>query len=283
MVKKYLNFISGIFFLLVISVSVSSFVPVLSREFNSMTAGIIIVFLFITIVYFIPEVKLININYKTADKIFCILVLVLLLFQVNFAFIQDFTPKNDLSYICTGAENLIAGNPLYNNIPDVHKHYFAVYPNNHMIFMTVYILDRLEYAFTGNIKNIFLVIFNIISLDISYIFMYKISGIINPPEKSVACAVRGLLLTPFVTYSAFFYTDSMAMPYITGAVYFYLKYSKSDMIIAGILIAVGYKFKGSAGLLIPAVILDMLINRRKNCMKNISFLIIVFVLCCKIL
>ena len=293
MVKKYFNIISGIFFLFVIAVSATSFIPILSRELNSMTARIIIVFIFLIITYFVSSAtgksekllkKFINGNKILSDRIFCILALILLVFQLNFAFIQDFTPKNDLSYICKGAENIVTGNTFYNNIPEIHKHYFAVYPNNHMIFIIISILYRLEYIFTGNIKNIFPVIFNIISLDISYILMYRISGIINTPEKSVVCAVRGLLLTPFVTYSAFFYTDSMAMPYITGAVYFYIKYinkyKTSNIIICSILTTVGYKFKGSAGLLIPAIILDMIINRRRNRLKNISVLIIVFIIFC---
>ncbi|MCM1474068.1 MAG: hypothetical protein NC040_08410, partial [Muribaculaceae bacterium] len=163
MVKKYFNFISGIFFLFVIAVSATSFIPIVSHEINSMTAGIIIVFLFLTVTYFISSgagksekllKKFIRGNQKTAGKIFCILALVLFVFQVNFAFIQDFTPKNDLSYICTGAKNIVTGDPLYNNIPEIHKHYFAVYPNNHMIFTLIYGLYRLEYIFTGNIKNI---------------------------------------------------------------------------------------------------------------------------------
>lgn len=294
MVKKCFNVISGIFFLFVISVSATSFIPILSRELNSMTAGIIIIFLFLTTTYFMSSAteksenllkKFINGNRKNADKIFCILAFILLVFQLNFAFIQDFTPKNDLSYICTGAENIVTGNPIYNNIPEIHKHYFSVYPNNHMIFMVISILYRLEYIFTGNIKNIFPIIFNIISLDISYMLMYKISGIINTPEKSVTCALRGLMLTPFITYSAFFYTDSMAMPYITGAVYFYIKYKNkiSDIIICSMFIAVGYKFKGSAGLLIPSIILDMIINKRKKRMKNISVLIMVFIIFCMVL
>lgn len=291
MVKKYFNIISGIFFLFAIAVSATSFIPIISREFSSMTAGIIIVFLFLAITYFMSSAtgksekllkKFISGNKILSDRIFCILAFILLVFQLNFAFIQDFTPKNDLSYICTGAENIVTGNPVYNNIPEIHKHYFAVYPNNHMIFTVIYGFYRLEYIFTGNIKNIFPIIFNIINLDISYILMYKISGIINTPEKSVICALRGLMLTPFVTYSAFFYTDSMAMPYIMGSIYLYIKYKNkiSDIIICSILIAVGYKFKGSTGLLIPSIILDMLINKRKDRLKNISVLIMVFVIFC---
>ncbi|MDE6671399.1 MAG: glycosyltransferase family 39 protein [Ruminococcus sp.] len=295
MIKKYLSFISGIFFLYVIAVSATSLIPVISRILNSVTAGIIIVLVFLTVTYLIHSgagktenllEKFIRGNKILSDRIFCILALILFIFQWNFAFIQDFTPKNDLSYICTGAENMVTGNFLYDNIPEIHSHYFSVYPNNHMILTVIYVLYRLEYLFTGSINNIFPVIFNIISLDISYILMYKISRIIHTPEKSVSCAVCGLILTPFVTYSAFFYTDSMTMPYITGALYFYIryteKYSTPDIIICGILTAVGYKFKGSAGLIIPAVITDIIINRRRNGLKSISLLITVFAVCCMI-
>ncbi|MDE6834966.1 MAG: hypothetical protein K2J39_12090, partial [Ruminococcus sp.] len=154
MIKKYMSFISGIFFLYVIGISATSLVPLVSRELNSITAGIIIVFIFLILMYMMSYgagkaekllERFIDGNKRLSDRIFCILAMILIIFQLNFAFIQDFTPKNDLSYICTGAENIVMGNFLYDNIPEIHKHYFAVYPNNHMILTVISVLYRLEY------------------------------------------------------------------------------------------------------------------------------------------
>ncbi len=279
----------------VISISIASLIPIISRATDTLTAIFIlpvVLAVMCIISYGAGRTEKLLERYVRgdgiiSDRIFCILAVILLILQINFAFIQDFVPKNDLSYICTGAENMVRGKALYDGIPEIHGHYFSVYPNNHMIFTLIYILYRIEYILTGDIRNIFPTIINIVSLDVSYIIMYRISRSTDTPERSLMCAVRGLLLTPFITYTAFFYTDSLAMPYVTGAIYFYLryidKYRLSDIMICGILTAIGYKFKGSVGLIIPAIILDMLVNRRRNGVKVITLTITVFAVICMII
>lgn len=293
-IKKSLNIICGIFFTMIILLSAYSIVPLIRHELNSQILGIIFSIILIVISYFLSsdagleKISRNLVNNKNANIIFCIMTAGLFFIQVLFVIFQDFTPRNDLAYVCQGAENLVTGKPLYENIPEMHKHYFAVYPNNHMLFTVVYGLYKMEYMFTGHITNFLPTILNIISLDISYILMYKTAGLIYSVEKSLVCAFRGMMFTPLITYAAFFYTDSMSMPWITGALYLYIKWRISgnicNMALSGITLAVAYKFKGSAGILIPAVIIDLIFfNNRKKKIINFSLFITMFAIFCIII
>ncbi|MCM1506585.1 MAG: glycosyltransferase family 39 protein [Ruminococcus flavefaciens] len=294
--ERYLSIISGIFFGAVMLLSGYSLIPVVSRECGHKGVGVLLVIALMIFSYMLSMAtdrleklsgKLICGDSKKADRIFCAVALMLFAVQVIFAFGRDFTPKNDLSYVCQGAENLVTGKPLYNDIPDIHSHYFAVYPNNHMLFTVIYGLYKLEYIITGNITNTLPVILNIISLNISYVLMYCTARVMYSPERSLVCAVRGLMFTPIITYSAFFYTDSMAMPWITGALYLYVKWCRNGkllhMALCGTVLAFAYKLKGSAGIFIPAVIVDMILSRRKKGVRGLAVLVVVFAVCCAVL
>jgi len=296
-IKKYFSVISGIFFASVILLSAYSLIPIVNSELNSQTFGTVLTITLVATGFLLSLIfgkserffeRLIDGNAKKADGIFCLLVTGLLTMQILFAFCQNFTPKNDLSYICQGAENLVTQKSLYENIPEIHKHYFAVYPNNHALFAVIYGLYRIEYFLTGNITNTLPIIINIISLNLSYILMYMTAKVIYTSEKALICAFRGLLFTPLITYSAFFYTDSMAMPYITGALYLYMKWRTSgsmyNMALCGMISAIAYRLKGSAGILIPAVIIDIIfMHNRKRKFIHFGLMMTTFAIFCIII
>lgn len=292
-IRKNLNIISGVFFVTIILLSAWSLVDTVSREIGSHIAGIVIVLIFgavSAVLSGMADRLQVRTDYRKTAMIFCCMASGLLIMQILFVLCQDFSTRNDLSYVCQGAENLVTGRPLYENIPEVHKHYFAVYPNNHALFMVIYGLYRTEYFLTGNITNVLPVAVNIISLNLSYVLMYMTAKKIYTPEKALMCAVRGMMFTPLVTYAAFFYTDSMTMPWITGALYLYIKCRADNtgkntlhMLLCGMVLAVAYKLKGSAGIFVPAIIVDMILNRRKNSLMNFSVFMTAFVICCVVI
>lgn len=203
-------------------------------------------------------------DYRRFTALLCI---ILFASQLITAIFVDFTPKNDLSYVCTGAKNLILGNNIYEGLPDYHSDYFECYPNNHMLFSVVYILYKIEYALTGQMSDFLPTAVNILGLSISYWLLCRCAEMIYQPSKAYIYAIRGMLFTPLVTYSAFFYTDSMAMPLVMAAAYFYLRFRKSgkisDIIFCGAFIGLGYKMKGSALVLLIAIIADMALRHCK--------------------
>lgn len=286
---KILNGGFGILFAAVSALTLLSLTEVIGKYLGSVPLGILLVMILALAAYFLSAqygrleklfCKHIGGDHAKADRIFCIMAALLLLLQIFFVLTVDFTPRNDLSYVCRGAENLIMGNDLHSGLPDRHQHYFAVYPNNHMLLLFVYGLYKIQFTLTGEISNTLPIILSLAGLNISYILMYKTAKLMYSPEKALTCAVKGLMFTPLITYTQFFYTDSIAMPWITGALYFYIKWRTSDgdsraksilnLIVCGLLLAVAYKLKGSAIIFIPAAVIDMLFIRRKKLDKIIS-------------
>lgn len=231
--------------------------------------------------------KLENINMTVHEyrRITAVMCIILFTAQLITAIFADFTPINDLSYICTGAKNLILNKNIYTDIPEFHNDYFETYPNNHFLFTVIYLLYRLEFAFTGNITDTLPTALNLISLNISYILMCRCAEMIHKPSEAFVCAVRGMLFTPLITYTCFFYTDSLTMPLVTASAYFYLEFKKSDkiinLIICSAVMGMAYKMKGSSLVLLIAVIIDMILN--KNKLKNFAFITVPCFAVCKII
>lgn len=213
------------------------------------------------------QLESIDMDISKYRRITALMSIILFTVQLISAVLSDFVPKNDLLYVCTGAKNLILGLDISTNLPDYQPDYFEIYPNNHMLFMVIYLLYRIEFALTGNMSNFLPIAVNIISLNLSYILMCRCAEIVHKPSRALVCAVRGILFTPFVTYSCFFYTDSMAMPLVMASAYCYLKYTKvqkiSLLILSSAFVGLAYKMKGSSLVLLIAIIMDMISSRLK--------------------
>lgn len=217
-------------------------------------------------------------NEKLYNKIFLTLPILLLTVQIILALTTECTPRNDLSYICKGAENFVrlGAKHLHDGLPLIHRHYFYVYPNNHMLLLTVIGLYKLEYLITGDVSNVLPVIFNIACLNLSFVLMCKCARMIYPPSKALVCAFKGLMFTPLVTYVNFFYSDSTSMLFVSLAVFLYIRAKHSARFknklllttLSGSAAAIGFKFKGSAGILLIAFLIDILIHKEKLIKKS---------------
>lgn len=222
------------------------------------------------------KLESINMTVHEYRRISFIMCIILFIAQLIVAIFADFTPINDLSYVCTGAKNIILGHNISENLPDYQPDYFEIYPNNHMLFMVIYLLYRIEFALTGNITDTLPIAVNLIGLTISYFLMCRCAEMIHKPSRAFVCAVRGMFFTPFITYTCFFYTDSMAMPLVIAAAYFWLKYKKSGkislLILCGAFIGFAYKMKGSSMILLIAVLIEIIITHDK--IKNFVAVVI---------
>lgn len=221
-------------------------------------------------------------EYRRISVIMCIL---LFTAQLITAISADFTPKSDLFYVCTGAKNIILGNNISENLPDYQPDYFEIYPNNHMLFIVIYLLYKIEFELTGSMSDFLPTAVNLIGLNISYILMCRCAEMIHKPSRAFVCTVRGMIFTPLITYTSFFYTDSMAMPLVTVSAYLYLKYRKSGkismLIMCGAFIGIAYRMKGSSLVLLVAILIEMIVNHCK--IKEFLALIIPCPVLCKII
>ena len=231
--------------------------------------------------------------------VFAGMLLFLILAQTAFVLCFDLTPKNDLKHLCTAAENYVRGGlpHLYDGLPTRHQHYFAVYPNNHLLFLLLVALQRISVALTGQCSLLLPTLWNLLGLDLSYALMYGCAHLLYPPQKALLCGLRGLLFLPIITYTLYFYTDAMALPWVTLAFYLYLQWrtktegGKSGLfrfllpVACGLVLGVAYSFKGSAGILLPAFALDLLLRRIRwrDRLLPLSAITLSFLLCIRLL
>ena len=232
---------------------------------------------------------------------------ILLILQSVMLLYADFIPINDLRHVTTAAANLVekGTDHLHDGLPERHQHYFAVYKNNHMICLMMSLLFRVERLIFGRVIYFLPVVFNVFCLDISLVFMYLCARLLYSEEKALTCAVKGLLFTPLITYAPMYYTDSLAMPWITLAFYLFLRYRRANAepdngsepvsgrrraaraillaALVGAAAAVGYMIKGSALLIFPALILDMLLRRKVRGLIDAAVMLIVFAVIVRIL
>ncbi|MGN0194469.1 MAG: hypothetical protein ACI39G_05115 [Pseudoramibacter sp.] len=216
-------------------------------------------------------------------RAFVILDFFLLAVQLFIARNMAFTPRNDLAYVCHGAQNLVLRGPGYINsgLPKYHHHYFYTYPNNQMILVIIAGLYKIEYTLTGGFSNAAPTLFNVMNINLSIVFLFATAQKIYGDKRALWCVLKCLCFLPAFSYIPFFYTDTMAMPWLMAAVYFYISWrARCDReeayglnpsaflylsLTAGLLV-IAYKIKGSAGLLLPVMLCDLVFHNTK--LKN---------------
>ncbi len=302
--SRAVNYGFGIFFALIILISYISLFKQLINYSPLAIVGLVLlpivcVALCLALKHLQNHFERLKGGERECDRIFVCMSICLLVTQIAFALCFDFTPRNDLAYICNAAESYVryGADSIYNNLPARHSHYFAVYPNNHMLLMVIIALYKLEFVLTGDITNFLPIAINILGMNFSYALMYKIARLIYTPSKALICAVRGLMFTPLVTYAMYFYTDSMSMPWITLSIYLYVKWRRQNreevpkknrvitFMLFSVVLAIAYKMKGSTLLILPAVFIDMLISQKRVRDKLLSIVgcVIIFSAGCAII
>jgi hypothetical protein len=132
--------------------------------------------------------------------------------------------------------------------------YLAIYPNNHMVFFLLAIFNRALY-YLHLLKYSLYACANLSALCVSFslINTWLISKQIFDNKKSLFIVLLVGSFVPLSLYSCYFYTDTLALPFFTGALCLYvkairlkdMKKSMIFMILSAIVFALGYKMKGS--------------------------------------
>lgn len=226
---------------------------------------------------------------KEIDRIFFCIAGAVLIIQVISAFALKFTPISDLGYVDRAARDFCQTwdkADLYNHLPERHNNYFARYTNNQALLVIL----SLVYSACGKISDsmplIVPVLINTIGLHISYILMYFIAGkLFRDKFTPLFCAVIGAGFSVFYTYTPYFYTDSMSMPFAMGSIYLFLcgienpklKTKIPQLIFSGFLLVAGFMIKGNVIILLPAFLLYLTVTcsktNRKAYLKTLCILL----------
>lgn len=163
---------------------------------------------------------------------------------------------------------------------DQSNWYFTTYPNNVAVCMFLAGVFRIfggfcSYITLGILLNIALLLLGIVCFFLLARSMY-----------GVRMACMGLLVCvlfiPFYMHAPIFYTDTFALPFVTGSFLMY-RFRKKDMrylILTAAILAMGYKVKGSLGVILIALLIHVWLQREKAVerMKQSMLLLVPFLL-----
>lgn len=180
---------------------------------------------------------------------------ILLFAEFVFAILTDFEPVADLHNIKRYAMYFSThGN--FNLIEQDYAHnyqYLIRYPNNMALLLIVSIVGRICYLLTGQYCDFAPVVVNIFAINISILLTAFTAKKLFGNKKAVFVFAFCALFLPYFTYLPYYYSDSLSMPFLIGAVYLIVSAFKGDnkksmyvkLCVAGALIFLGYKVKGS--------------------------------------
>ena len=146
---------------------------------------------------------------------------------------------------------------------DQSKWYFTTYPNNVAVCLFLTGVFKLfggicDYITLGVLLNVFLML-----LGIGFLFLLvcRLYGVRAGFLSLLVCA----LFAPFYMHTPIFYTDTFALPFVTGTFLLY-ELRKKDarlLIVGAIVLALGYKTKGSLGVILIALLIHTWLQKKK--------------------
>ena len=284
--RKFLLSTSGkLFSFLAVLTIIGAFIINIFQNYFCIISGIILFF----VGFFIYK-KIVITDFFIYQKQFFIFVgtaiFFMIIIQLFFAKLLEIYPSSDRKIIFEQSLYFINKNELKVN-PDFN-YYFMKYPNNTflLLFETLYLKIV---SILGFFKHyIFsLSILNIICIDVSIIILINLYRKIRGENHAVFLTIVCLVFPPFYLYVPFFYSDTLALPFISGLIYLIyeliesIKKSQTNKIViksifAGILVFLGFNIKATVIIIFVSFVIFIFINRN-HFKKSIMCISIIFV------
>lgn len=236
----------------------------------------IIVYVLLTLLFYKIYNEYIK-NKKIITIFFCFL---FICFQFIFSYIFMVLPSWDFGIVYNSVvDDLTLNNSIFDNL------YFYRYCNNIGLAVLLKILfGVLKLLSIKSSCWLYIgIAFNILMIDISVFYLYKTLKIIFKEKISNFFLICTLFVTPFITYCPIFYTDTLSMPFIVAAVYYFSKYFIEDnkktiyLILCGLSLGIGTCIKSSVIITLIAIIIMMFFIKGKFKSKVFSTVLIILV------
>ncbi len=208
---------------------------------------------------------------KAPAYIFAFCQILMLARQIYLTVTLDYKPMSDSLFVDTAAKNFALGGSFADltNGLNGHAYYYDRFPNNWGILIFLSFAYRILYLTFGEIPEYTPQVISIICIQLSMLVLYKISGLIfNDAPQRIFSAVFASTLPVFALYSQIFYTDVLSMPFVILSICFFIKAIKSEKtsgfalntISSSVFLGIGYTIKGSAAVILAAVIIYALLK-----------------------
>lgn len=154
--------------------------------------------------------------------------------------------------------------------------YFTTYPNNVAVCMFLAVIFKIfgglcSYITLGVLWNIGMIL---LGLFFFYLLACRLFGLRWGAFGMLLC----LFFLPFYMHAPIFYTDTFALPFVTGTLLLYETRKKDSrwLFLTGTILAAGYKIKGSLGVILIALLIHLWLGResiRKRLWKSLFLLL----------
>lgn len=248
----------------------------------------IISYIFLFIIYKIYKKHMIKIQTKDLQKknwiIYLIFMAIVLILQIVFAKFTYAKCGWDCGIVMESGYNLAMENK-------IETEYFARCPNNiGMLLIVKYIVQFLKlFGFvTLESAYFYMIVFNIIIVDISAILTFKTcKQIYNSSYKYISLLFIIPLIT-FIPYIIIPYTDTISMVFPILIFYNYITIKKEEnntkknilIFLEGFLTIIGYYIKPTIIIVIIAICIMELLRYKNSNIKNIAKTVGMFILGC---
>ena len=253
--------------------------------------GIVLTFIFSAVYYALHTCQMHKIRRKITDSkkqtriIIFAGVGVMLVIQLAAAYFLATEPVTDLqvinryavSFAHTGNFDLIQKDAQKNFI------YMIRYPNNLALMFILSFLYRVGFLITGYVSNYIAVILNTLCINASVLMTALLAQKLFGNRKALMTLLLCMLFLPYYTYTPYYYTDSLSMPFFVGGMYLLFSAIKSEtkykkyvmMLICGVVLMLGFKVKGSVLILLAVAVVYMLLklNIKKAACLTLALLI----------
>lgn len=230
--------------------------------------------------------KLINKLNKKQIKILAIVITILFFIGLCiFGNILTSVPTYDLSRVINEVNNMLDNSGKFT--PDG---YLAKYTHQIPVAIMIYGIYKLGLFLKISVQNLntFAIIVNSMFITISAYFTYlSVKKVSN--EKNGLLTLIFFVLNPiFYMYSSYYYTDTMCIPFASIGIYLYICSTKNEnkkiqileLLLSGLLIAIGCKIRVVAAIVLIAMILVNILQKQKakQIATKIGFLCIGFII-----
>lgn len=192
----------------------------------------------------------------------------ILIVQLVCAYFLQMEPITDVSSVERLAIQVVRDHSFDCIKQGFDSYYIVAYQNNVAYMLIVTGIYQLTYLLTGTFTRIPIIVINTLALNFSIFMTVMTARKLFGERKATFTLILCALFTPYYTYTAYYYTDSLTLPIVSGILFCFISAVQSEkrgkkiglLLLTGALCLIGFEIKGSVGILIPAILIYLLLQ-----------------------
>lgn len=150
-------------------------------------------------------------------------------------------------------------------LPD--RLYFATYPHQFPLFLLLTAYYAVIQAVLGYVPASSGLLLNLVFIDLGVLFLLLLTKELRGERRMMLVAAACVLFIPFYTYIPFFYSDTLAIPFVTGPLWLYVRAERMAgrgrrtlcYLACGALFALGAQLRATVWIPFAAVLIHLFV------------------------